>query len=175
MILTAAVPIVAAYSKRWLDGLDLEAATVAGYARFFTLHVNPAIGELRLDKVSPTRLAALYAGLRRPDPARRRAPGGLSRNTVHKIHVCLSAMFEAARDDNLIATNPARKRKTVKAPTTKAIKAEQREHAEMLTWSGPQLRAFLTWDRDVFADEVHALWWLIAHTGLRRSEALALQ
>jgi integrase len=170
--LAATVPTVADYSRRWLDGLDLEAATVAGYRRIFTLHVNPAIGGVRIDKVSPTRLAKLYADLQRPDPARKRAADGLSKNTTHKVHVALSAMFESARDDNLIATNPARKRKTVKAPTAKSIKGEQ---DEMTTWTGAQLRTFLTWNRDVFGDDVHALWWLVAHTGLRRSEALALR
>lgn len=170
--LTATVPTVADYSKRWLDGLDLEASTVAGYRRIFTLHVNPSIGGVRLDKVTPTRLAKLYADLQRPDPSRDRAPNGLSRNTTHKVHVALSAMFESARSDRLIAFNPARQRKTIKAPTARAIKGEQ---AEMATWTGPQLRAFLAWDRDVLQDDVHALWWVIAHTALRRSEALALR
>lgn len=155
--LTATVPTVAGYARRWLDGLDLESATVAGYRRAISLHVNPAIGTLRLDQVTPTRLARLYADLQRPDPSRTRARGGLSRNTVHKVHVTVSAMFEAARDDNLIAVNPARKRKTVKAPTAKSIKGEQ---DEMVTWSGAQLRAFLTWNRETFNDEVAALWWL---------------
>jgi integrase len=170
--LTAAMPTVADYSRRWLDGCDLQAATVAGYRRIFTLHVCPAIGGVRLDKVTPTRLARLYVDLQKPDPARKRAPNGLSKNSTHKVHVTVSAMFESARDDNLIATNPARKRKTVKAPTAKSIKAEQ---DEMTTWTGAQLRAFLTWNRDVFTDDVHALWWVAAHTGMRRSEILALR
>ena len=134
--------------------------------------MNPIIGGVRLDKVSPTQLYKVYTDLQKPDPARKRAAGGLSKNSTHKVHVCLSAMFESARDDNLLATNPARKRKTVKAPTAKAIK---REAAEMVTWTGAQLGAFLTWDRDVFADDMHALWWLAAWTGMRRSELLALR
>lgn len=52
----ATMPTVADYSKRWLDGLDLEAASVAGYRRIFALHGNPATRALRLDKVLPTRL-----------------------------------------------------------------------------------------------------------------------
>lgn len=36
----------------------------------------------------------------------------------------------------------------------------------MITWSGARLCASLTWDCDVLTDEVHALRWLIAHTGL---------
>jgi integrase len=85
------VPTVADYSRRWLDGLDLEAATIAGYRRIFTLHVDPAIGGGRVDKVSPTRLAKLYTDLQRPDPACKRAPDGLSKNSTHKVHVALSA------------------------------------------------------------------------------------
>ena len=170
--LTAAVPTIRDYSARWLDGLDLEAATIAGYRRIFTLHVNPTIGNIRLDRLTPTRLAKLYAELQRPNTSRKRAPNGLSKNTVHKVHVALSAMLEAARDDRLIGANPARNRKTVKAPTAKAVKREQ---AEMTAWTGTQLGAFLVWDRDTLQDDVHALWWTVAHTGMRRSEVLALR
>ena len=159
--LSAAMPTVADYSRRWLDGLDLEAATVVGYRRNFTLHINPAIGDLRLDKVTASRLSKMYADLQKPDPARKRSPGGLSKNTTHKVHVCLSAMFESARDDNLLAVNPARKRKTVKAPTSKAIKREQ---DEMQTWTGAQLRAFLNWNRDALNDDMHAV---VAHRAHR--------
>ncbi len=80
-------------------------------------------------------------------------------------------MFELARAENLIATNPARK-KTANAPTSRSVKGGQ---DEMTTWSHKQIRQFLDWDRDVLGDDVHALWWVIAHTGLRRSEALALR
>ncbi len=170
--LTATIPTVEDYARRWLDGLDREAATLAGYRRIFALHVNPAIGAVRLDRVTPTRLGKLYVDLQRPDPSRKRTPGGLSKNTTHKIHSALSAMFEAARDDNLLAVNPARKRSLVKAPTAKAVKREQ---TEMVTWSAAQLGSFLTWNRDTFDDEVHALWWVVAHTGVRRSEVLALR
>lgn len=170
--LTATMPTIRQYSTTWLDGLDLEAATVAGYRRIFTLHVNPLIGDIRLDRLTPTRLAKLYSELQRPNPSRKRAPNGLSKNSVHKVHVALSAMLESARDDRLIGANPARNRKTVKAPTAKAVKRDQ---AEMTTWTGPQLWAFLAWNRDVLEDDVHALWWTVAHTGLRRSEVLALR
>ena len=170
--LSAAMPIVADYSRRWLDGLDLEAATVAGYRRIFALHVNPAIGAVRLDKVSS-------------DPARqvvrRSSEAGPVAETVtlwafEELHTQGPRLpvghVRVGPRRQLAGSNPARKRKTVKAPTTKAIKREQEE---MSTWTGAQLRAFLTWDRDTLKDDVHTLWWLIAHTGLRRSEVLALR
>ena len=80
-------------------------------------------------------------------------------------------MLDAAKEDRLIVDNPAR-RKSVWAPRAKAI---AREKDEMVTWSGTQLRAFLTWDRDDYDDDVAALWWLAAYTGMRRSELLALR
>jgi hypothetical protein len=43
-----------------LTAWDLEAATIAGHRRTFALHVNPAIGAVRLDK---GRLSTLLAKL----------------------------------------------------------------------------------------------------------------
>lgn len=170
--LTATVPTVAAYSARWLDGLDLAAATMAQYRRNIARHVVPHIGDLRLDKVTATRIGKLYADLQRPDVNRGgRAAGGLSKNTVLKVATNLAQMFDAAVKDRYIAVNPT-KRKAAKAPTATAVKREQ---AEMVTWSPGQLSAFLTWDRDTFNDDVHALWFIAAHTGMRRSELLALR
>ncbi|HWU46094.1 MAG TPA: tyrosine-type recombinase/integrase [Humibacter sp.] len=98
--------------------------------------------------------------------------GPLSANTVNKTHVVLGAMLDAAVDDGIIAANPARKSRVVKAPSGKVI----RESApEITTWSADQLRFFLDWDRDEYHDDMFALWLTIAHTGMRRSEALALR
>ena len=169
--LTATVPTVAAYSKRWLDSLDLSAAAMAQYRRNMTKHVVPHIGDMRLDKVTATRIGKLYVDLQRPDSRRTRAVGGLSKNTVKKVATNLSQMFDAAVEDRYIAVNPT-KRKAAKAPTATAVKRQQKE---MVTWSPSQLSAFLAWDRDTFNDDSHALWFIAAHTGMRRSELLALR
>lgn len=83
----------------------------------------------------------------------------------------LAAILDAAIEDGHIATNPA-KRKAAKAPTTSQMRAEK---PELVTWTADQLAAFLAWDRDDIRDELFALWWVIANTGMRRSEALALK
>lgn len=175
--LTAAMPTVAAYATRWLESRsDLAASTVAGYRRIFARHVSPAIGSLPLDKVTATRLRKLYGELQKPNAVNKRAPEGLSKNSVHKVHVAVGAMFDSAVSDKLLSANPARQSKAVKAPTSKEVRRQRRERdGEMVTWTGAQLRAFLDWNRDVLNDDVHALWWVIAHTGIRRSEALALR
>lgn len=46
---------------------------------------------------------------------------------------------------------------------------------EIVTWTSEQLARFLTWNEDELKDELFPLWRLIAYTGMRRSEALALK
>lgn len=60
----------------------------------------------------------------------------------------------------------------MKAPTGKQIRSQR---PEIVTWSAEELHAFLAWDRDVFDDDLFPLWRVIAYTGMRRSEALALR
>src|SRR5699024_520495 len=83
----------------------------------------------------------------------------------------LGAILDAAIDDGLIVANPSKKRRTVNAPTSSQVRAEK---PEIVTWTGEQLQTFLTWSRDECNDELFPLWRLIAYTGMRRSEALAL-
>lgn len=166
-------PTLEAFSARWLEGLRLAPSTVQGYRRLVRNHVVPQLGGIRVDRLTATRLARHYRELEasgRRDARGRGEP--LSANTVNKVHVVVGAMLDAAIDDGLITQNPARKSRTVKAPTGKQIRDER---PEIVTWTGHELRAFLEWDRDVFDDELFPLWRAVAWTGMRRSEALALR
>jgi integrase len=51
-------------------------------------------------------------------------------------------------------------------PTASQVRAQK---PEIITWTGPRLHAFLTWNRDEFDDELFPLWRTIAYTGMRRS------
>lgn len=167
------VPTVEDYSETWSASLRVERSTALGYARIIRNHIVPQLGSIPLDKLTATRIARHYRLLLesgRRDGKHLGEP--LSANTVNKVHVVLGALLEAAREDGLIAANPARKRGIVKAPTGKQIRAEQRE---MITWSAAELGAFLAWNRDVYEDELYPLWLTVAYTGMRRSEALALR
>lgn len=162
-------PTVTSYSEQWLDGLRLANSTLYGYRRIVRLYITPHIGPIHLERVTATRLAKLYVELERNGGNNGRP---LSANTVNKTHVVLGAMLDAAVDDGIIPANPARKSRVVKAPSGRAI----RESApEITTWSAEQLRSFLDWDRNEYDDDMFALWHTIAHTGMRRSEALALR
>ena len=170
---SAGRPTIAAYAETWVSGLRLANSTVHGYRKIIRNHVAPALGSLRLDQLTATRLAKHYRDL--AVDGRRDSKGlgaGLSSNTINKVHVLIGAMLDAAVDDGHLSVNVARKSRTVQAPTGKQIRAEQEE---IVTWTAVELSDFLAWSRDVYRDELHPLWHLIAHTGMRRSEALALR
>jgi hypothetical protein len=63
-----------------------------------------------------------------------------------------------------INANPARKKRTVNAPTGSQIRAQR---PEIATWTGSELHAFLTWNRDVLEDDLFPLWRTIAFTEMR--------
>lgn len=157
------------YASEWLDGLNLAPSTIAGYRRLVRLYLNPSLATTRLDKITPSRLGRLYAALQENGGARG-AP--ISANTVRKAHVVIGAILDAAVDDGLMAVNPARRKRVVKAPTGKQVRAQA---SEMVTWTAGELRAFLEWDRDCYRDEHYAFWTVLAKTGMRRSEGLALR
>ena len=113
------VPTLGAYADAWVEGLKLADSTIAGYKKIIRNHLRPQLGHYPLDKLTPTRIARHY--------------------TVHKAHVVLGAILDAAIEDGHIATNPA-KRKAAKAPTAGRMRAEK---PELVTWTADQLAAFL--------------------------------
>lgn len=139
-------PTLDVYAAGWLAGLRLAPSTVQGYEKIVRNHLVPELGTLRIDKITSTRIARHYRELEKN--GRRDFTGfgkPLSANTVNKVHIVLGSILDAAVDDNLIATNPAKKKRTVNAPGGKQIRAER---PEISTWSSSQLHAFLHWNRD---------------------------
>ena len=167
------VPTIGDYADQWVTGLRLQNSTIQGYRKIIRNHITPQLGDIRLDKLTATRIAAHYRELEKS--GRRDKPHlgqPLSANTVSKVHVTLSAMLDAAIDDGVILTNPTKRKRTVNAPKSNQIRAQK---PEIITWTGPQLHAFLIWNRDALNDDLFPLWRTIAYTGMRRSEALALR
>lgn len=81
------------------------------------------------------------------------------------MHTILSAALSAAVDAGQLAANPAAK---AHPPT-----ARQAAAPEMKVWTTGQLAAFLNGSAD--HSQFHAAWHLLAHTGMRRGELLALR
>ncbi len=155
---------VGGHMATWLDGLRKEPSTVASYRKNVRLHVQPHIGDLRLEQLTGTMLTKLYHQLE--TTGRVDGSGGLSARTVRYVHTIVHAGMGAAVRDGLLVANPADK---ADPPTVKAAKSP-----EMKVWSGGELRAFLE-QRDQAGDDLLIAWSLLAATGMRRGEALGLR
>lgn len=88
-------------------------------------------------------------------------PKGLSKKSVHSVHIMLRSAFADAVTWKYVASNPVVE---VKAPSL-----ERRGHE---TWKPEELRRFLT---AVQSDRLYAMWLLLATTGMRRSEIAGLR
>lgn len=166
-------PTLAAYADEWLAGLKLADSTIRGYSKIVRNHIKPQLGDIALDKLTATRIARHYRELEQHGRADKYGKGKpLSPNTVSKTHVILCSILDSAIEDGHVNVNQAKKKRTTKPPTTKEIRSAK---PEVITWSAEQLETFLAWDRDVVRDEWYAYWYVLAWTGQRRSEALALR
>lgn len=166
-------PTVGVYAEHWMSSLRLADSTIKGYRKIIRNHITPDLGRIRIDKLTATRIGSHYRELEksgRKDEYGKGKP--LSANSIHKVHVVLGAILDAAIDDGLIQVNPAKKKRAVNAPKSSQVRAQK---PEIVTWTGAQLQTFLTWNEKELQDELFPLWRLIAYTGMRRSEALALR
>lgn len=154
-----------AFLDEWAEGLRLAPSTVASYKKNIRLHIKPRLGTVPLNALTTERIDRAYRDLERRGRADHREGEGLSPRTVRYVHTILSAALSAAVKTRRLARNPAA---DASPPTAKQAKAP-----EMHPWTAGQLAAFLGWARE-HADNF-ALWHVLAHTGMRRGEALALR
>jgi integrase len=151
------------YLATWLDGLRLRPSTVASYRTYARLHIVPQLGAVPLASITPAMLNKLYRQLE--DGGRADGQGGLAPRTVRYVHTILSSAFRDAVDGGQLTVNPASK---AKPPT-----AAQAAGPEMHPWSAAQLSKFLAWTEKNSA--AHPAWRVLAMTGMRRGELLALR
>lgn len=90
---------VGAYLDRWLEGrqVDLAYKTVQGYRTNIERHIKPRIGQVRLDKLRPAQIQALYTELRQT---------GLAARTVSYVHRTLHVALEQAVKWQILHRNP---------------------------------------------------------------------
>ncbi|MGP4024388.1 tyrosine-type recombinase/integrase [Actinomadura sp. 3N407] len=158
------------YLDTWAAGLRLGDSTVASYKKNIRLHMTPYLGAIPLASLTTAKIDALYRTLE--ENGRRDGKGeltgtGLSARTVRYIHTILRSALQAAVDAEpaLLAKNPADK---AKPPT-----AKQAAPPEMHPWAAAQLRTFLNWSAEHSVH--HVAWYVLAMTGMRRGELLALR
>jgi integrase len=153
-----------AYLAEWVCGQRLSAATLASYRKNIRLHIDPHLGETPLARLTG---AAVDAWMRRLETSGRAdGCGGLSARTVRYVYTILrSALADAVKHGRLSA-NPT-DRSTPPSPS-------EARPPEMQAWTAAELGRFLRWAEARDADLAMG-WRLLAATGMRRGEALALR
>lgn len=152
---------------RWLKEYAepvVRKSTFNGYCNYIHNHIKPILGDKQIGKITTQHVQKMYGRLLaegRLDPYSDKGPG-LSRTTVHSLHVVFRQAMEAAVKARLIPVNP-----------TDGAVPPKRDTAPMKVLNGEQLDQFMQaiareplW-RDFFYTEVT--------TGLRKGEICALQ
>ena len=157
--------------RDWLPTarMRLRPSTLHSYERNLRIHVLPTLGGTPLQRLSGSQLTTLYAqllddGLADRSKARE-GNTGLSVRTVRYIHTIIGSILKSAVKNRLLSHNPADQ---AEPPRLSAVAVGD---APTRTWTAGDLATFLDSTR---AHREHALWYLLATTGVRRGEALGL-
>lgn len=151
------------FLEDWLAGLRVADSTAYSYRRKMNLYVIPALGDVKLQKLTARQIDGLYRSLEATGAVDGKP---LSARTVRYTHMIFRKALAQAVRDGLLMRNPT---DTTSPPTARQAKAP-----EMKVWTADQIGRFLAWDR-ARDDRLYPLWLLYATSGMRRGEALGLR
>lgn len=139
---------------RELRSLDRARSTLDRYEGTLNLHIFPHIADLPIDQLTSRRIKeVLDAAL----------GGGLSPRTLGVVRTAISGPCRVAYENGDIDSNPIGR-----------VRSRRSQHKEVIPPDRAVVRAILT----IAAEEDHYLFpflHLLVHTGIRRSEAMALR
>lgn len=143
------------YLGRWLKGSVRGSMRKSAYDRdayLVTNHIKPALGRIKLKKLSPAHVQGFYCD---------RLDAGLSPSTVHKIHAILHKALAQAVKWHMVPRN-----------VTEATDPPKPAPKEMRPLSTEEVHKLLEAAR---CDRLEALYVLAITTGMRQGELLALR
>jgi integrase len=146
---------VITYLIGWLEGIPgtVKASTVVRYRPIVYKHLIPAFGKKKLADLKPDAIQALYAV---------KVAAGLSPTTVRLIHTTLHKALEDAVEYGYLGANLASR-----------AKPPRRAEFEPYVLSGGEVHRVLSVAEET-GDRLAGLWALLAATGAREGELLAL-
>ena len=154
---TGVAPTFAEVCEEWLRHGErerrLKPSTVIDYRSSTSARILPALGPTPVDAVSTGDLEVWRQGLL--------AGGELSHRTINKLLMIVGAVFEWARRRGLIANNPARNLDKLKEPRYDDLDFYDPDEVWQLV-------------RAAASSSDSVMFLLLAFSGLRRGEALAL-
>ncbi len=146
---------VGEYLDGWLKGSVRGSVRQSTYDRDAYLvekHVTPALGRIKLKKLSPAHVQAFY---------RDRLDSGLSASTVHKMHAILHKALARAVTWHMLPRN-----------VTEAVQSPRPAPKRMRPLSPAEARRLLD---TASGDRLEALYILAVTAGMRQGELLALK
>ena len=145
------------YARAWLENhrLHIETGTYDAYERDLRLRLTPCFGELKLRDITPGHIRAYVAELANT--------GQLSPKSINNSLVCLQQILGQAKDEGIIASNPAR------GTRKRSLKLAE-QHREMDYLRLDEIPRYLA----ACSPRYRPLATLLIATGMRISEALAL-
>ena len=145
--------------------IKVRPSSHATYRGIIKNHIDPAIGNIPLTKLTTLDLQKFYRDLLTGGRVERKEsekkPKGLGPKTVRNIHQIISSALQLAIHQKLIAHNPA-----------EGCALPRVERNEMKTLTADQLAAFL---QEAKRTGVFEMYYLELATGLRRGELLGLK
>ena len=144
---------VAQWSEKWLEIYKKDKVAYKSYYNYHlyvTQHIIPAMGAVKLQDVRPAHVEMLLKDKK-----------DLSNSARHHIRIALNGIFDAAVDNNLMASNPIRRVHDQKKPPKSPEVFTTAEIEQLL---------------NVAASHPHGLYvQMLLYTGMRMGELLALQ
>lgn len=166
------------YLIRWIDFIakpNLKPITYEGYRRYITKHINPVIGKIPLNQLTPLHVQEFYSyksefgSLKYKDKDGTPIPGPLSSRSVVYMHSILRQALENAVDMELIPKNPCAK---AKPPRSQKRPGQNIKGEPYVVLDAGQLDTFL---KKCESHRDHAIIYTAAYTGMRQAELLGLQ
>lgn len=147
------------YLAEWITSVEpprtkIRRSTWASYETHVRVHLTPRLGTIRLNRLTTADVRRAYGDV---------LESGLKPATVRRIHATLHRALADAVEDHLLPTNPA------SVPYRKLPQAERYDYR---WWNVHELSAFLD---HVRGDRLFAAFHVLAFTGLRRGELIALR
>ncbi|HET7385314.1 MAG TPA: site-specific integrase [Nocardioidaceae bacterium] len=138
---------------------SVRSSTWVNYRDYLDAYVIPVIGRTLLQDLTPVRLNLLYGHLLEKGRVKRK--GGLAPKTVQNVHRMVHRALRDAVKWDMLPRNVAEDASPPRA-----------RRPRLVVWTPEQLGRFVD---HVSEDRFHALWLLVATTGLRRGELAGLR
>ncbi len=151
------------YSERWLGLITptIKPRTLDSYRQTVKLHILPTLGPVQVRQLHRGKIKSLLA---------EKLTSGLARNSVRIIHATLRGLLNSAVDDGGILANPAQRL----GRQLRLVKPVRATSEEIQALTREQLAVFLKAALEE-APRYFPLFLLMARTGMRLGEALAVQ